>query len=128
MKSTVSFALSALVLGLGLTACGGSDDEKFEFPGAAGAALPYALMSKVDNAEKTEIRNGSYGSAMAPHPTREGYFYGLSDRGPNAATEAGRTPSGIIFLTPDYTPRIGLFKLNGEGKPELVETILLKDP
>lgn len=128
MKSSACLALSVLTLSLGLAACGGSDDEKFQLPGAAGTALPYVLMSKVDNAEKTEIRNGSYGSSMAPHPTRQGYFYGLSDRGPNAATEAGRTPSGIIFITPDYTPRIGLFKLNGEGKAELVETILLKDP
>ena len=128
MKSAAPLALTLLALSLGLAACGGSDGDDFQFPGASGTALPYALMSKVDNAEKTEIRNGSYGSSMAPHPTRPGYFYGLSDRGPNAATEAGRTPSGIIFLTPDYTPRIGLFKLTSEGKAELVETILLKDP
>lgn len=127
MKTSAPLALSLLALSLGLSACGGSDDD-FKFPDAAGTDLPYVLMSKVDNAEKTEIRNGSYGSAMTPHPTREGYFYGLSDRGPNAATEAGKKPSGIIFLTPDYTPRIGLFQLTHEGKTELVETILLKDP
>lgn len=127
MKISAPLALSLLALSLGLSACGGSDDD-FKFPDAAGTDLPYTLMGKVDNAEKTEIRNGSYGSAMTPHPTREGYFYGLSDRGPNAATEAGKKPSGIIFLTPDYTPRIGLFQLTHEGKTELVETILLKDP
>ena len=129
MKFPSHLAASLLVLSLGLTACGGSDDgDDFQFPSAAGTNLPYALMGQVNNAEKTEIRNGSYGSALAPHPTRAGYFYGLSDRGPNAATEAGRTPSGIIFLTPEYTPRIGLFRLTHEGKAELVETILLKDP
>lgn len=127
MNLSAPLVLTTLALSLGLAACGGSDDG-FQFPGAEGTALPYELMSKVDNAEKTEIRNGSYGSAMAPHPTREGHFYGLSDRGPNAATEAGKKPSGIIFLTPGYTPRIGLFKLTHEGKTELVETILLKDP
>lgn len=127
MKPAAPLVFTLLALSLGLAACGGSGDG-FQFPGAAGTALPYVSMGKVDNAEKTEIRNGSYGSAMAPHPTREGYFYGLSDRGPNAATEAGRKPSGIIFLTPSYTPRIGLFRLTGEGKAELVETILLKDP
>ena len=127
MKTSAPLALSLLALSLGLSACGGSDDD-FKFPDAAGTELPYTLMGKVDNAEKTDIRNGSYGSSMTPHPTREGYFYGLSDRGPNAATEAGKKPSGIIFLMPDYTPRIGLFKLTPEGKTELVETILLKDP
>ena len=127
MKPAAPLVFTLLALSLGLAACGGSGDG-FQFPGAAGTALPYVSMGKVDNAEKTEIRNGSYGSAMAPHPTREGYFYGLSDRGPNAATEAGRKPSGIIFLTPSYTPRIGLFRLTSEGKAELVDTILLKDP
>ena len=116
MKTSAPLALSLLALSLGLSACGGSDDD-FKFPDAAGTELPYTLMGKVDNAEKTDIRNGSYGSSMTPHPTREGYFYGLSDRGPNAATEAGKKPSGIIFLLPDYTPRIGLFRLTGEGKP-----------
>lgn len=114
-------------MGLGLVACGGSDDD-FHYPGAAGASLPYELIGKVSNSQGTEVRNGSYGSSLAPHPTRPGYFYGLSDRGPNAATEAGRMPSGIIFLAPSYTPRIGLFRLTSEGKAELVETILLKDP
>ena len=122
MKSAIPFVSTLLALSLGLTACGGSGDG-FQWPGATGTALPYELMGKVDNAEKTEIRNGSYGSSMAPHPTREGYFYGLSDRGPNAATEAGRTPSGIIFLTPSYTPRIGLFRLTSEGKAELVDVV-----
>lgn len=114
-------------MGLGLVACGGSDDD-FQYPGAAGTSLPYELIGKVSNSQGTEVRNGSYGSSLAPHPTRPGYFYGLSDRGPNAATEAGRTPSGIIFLAPSYTPRIGLFRLTSEGKAELAETILLKDP
>ena len=85
MKPAIPFVSTLLALSLGLTACGGSGDG-FQWPGATGTALPYELMGKVDNAEKTEIRNGSYGSSMAPHPTREGYFYGLSDRGPNAAT------------------------------------------
>ena len=128
---TPSFRLAPALLAMvvGLAACGGgADDADFEFPGSAGTALPSELMGVVGNAEKTEIRNGSYGSSLAPHPTRAGYFYGLSDRGPNAATEAGRNPPGIIFLAPGYTPRIGLFRLNREGRAELVETILLKDP
>ncbi|MDY0107296.1 MAG: esterase-like activity of phytase family protein [Giesbergeria sp.] len=128
MKTATSRVISILAVGLGLVACGGSDDDGFQYPGATGSSLPYEVIGKVANAQGTELRNGSYGSSLAPHPSRPGYFYGLSDRGPNAATEAGRTPSGIIFLAPSYTPRIGLFRLTSEGKTELAETILLKDP
>ncbi|MBX3654112.1 MAG: esterase-like activity of phytase family protein [Ramlibacter sp.] len=126
MKRSVRLALTPLMLALGLSACGGGDD--FQYPDASGTSLPYTVMQKVANAEGTEIRNGGFGSAMAPHPDKAGYFYAMTDRGPNAATAAGVTPSGIIFLMPDYTPRIGLFKLTSEGKAELVSTILLKDP
>lgn len=126
MKLPARSVLSTLVLGLGLAACGGGDD--FQYPGEGGTSLPYAVMQKVANAEGTEIRHGGFGSAMAGHPTQPGYFYAMTDRGPNAATAAGVTPSGIIFLVPDYTPRIGLFRLTSQGKAELVSTLLLKDP
>jgi predicted small lipoprotein YifL len=56
MKLSAPFVLALTV---SLTACGGSGDDGFQFPGATGAALPYALMSRVDNTEKTELRNGS---------------------------------------------------------------------
>lgn len=128
MKTFPSIALSVLVASLGLTACGGSSDESFAYPGSAGSSFPYTVMQKVANAEGTEIRMGGVGSSMAPHPTLPGYFYAMSDRGPNAATEPTRTPSGIIFLAPDFTPRISLFKLTDTGAVELLSTILLKDP
>ena len=108
-----------------LAACGGSDDEVFAYPGQGGATLAHTQLLKLANG--TEVRNGGFGSAMTKHPTLPGHFYALTDRGPNAATAAGVTPSGIIFVAPDYTPRLGLFKLNAQGEVELVRTILLRD-
>lgn len=131
MKIKLPFTLCALTVCLGLTACVGGDDDDddyFNYPGVGGVQLPYSLIGTVPNAESTEVRNGGFGSAMAPHPARKGYFYALTDRGPNVATASGVTPSGIVFVRPEYTPRIGLFKLDGEGKVSLVRTILLKDP
>lgn len=108
-----------------LAGCGGSDDNDFSFPGPEGTTLPHTQLVKLPNG--TEVRNGGFGSAMAGHPTLPGHFYALTDRGPNAATATGVTPSGIIFVTPDYTPRLGLFKLNALGQVELVKTIVLRD-
>lgn len=109
-----------------LAACGG-DSTDFKFPDQTGTTLPYSVLEKLPNAGATEIRNGGYGSAMAGHPTMPDHFYAMTDRGPNAATAAGVTPSGIIFLKPDYTPRIGLFRLTEQGRAEFVRDILLKD-
>lgn len=131
MRKNAPFALCTLAICLSLSACvGGDDDDKddFNYPGTAGALLPHTVIATVPNAEATQVRNGGFGSAMATHPSKKGYFYALTDRGPNAATATGVTPSGIIFVMPEYTPRIGLFKLDDEGKVELVRTILLRDP
>lgn len=125
---TYSFpSLSILTLALGLAACGGSSDD-FQYPDSTGSPFPFVVMDKVANTEGTEIRLGGVGSGLAPHPIDAGYFYTMSDRGPNAATATGKTPSGIIFLKPDYTPRINLHKFTSTGGVELVSTILLKDP
>lgn len=122
--------LSALMLGiLTLSGCGGSDSDRYALPTAA-TTVPFATVSSVGNAagESVEVRNGGFGSAMTAHPDNAGHFYALTDRGPNAATAAGTTPSGIIFVAPEYTPRIGHFRLNRDGEIERVREILLKDP
>jgi hypothetical protein len=118
--------LSSLALGLILSGCNDNEND-FEFPGSSGATLPFTVIKTLANADSTQLRNGGFGSAMAAHPSKAGYFYALTDRGPNAATAAGTTPSGIIFAHPEYTPRIGLFKLNDKGEVTLVQTIQLKD-
>ncbi len=122
---SVRGAATVLALAL-LAACGGSDDG-FKLPGVEGAALPYTVMGTLANAERTELRLGGVGSSMAPHPTLPGHFYGLSDRGPNVATAAGVNPPGIIFLMPEFNPRISLYRITSSGAIELVSSIGLKD-
>jgi phytase-like protein len=56
------------------------------------------------------VHEGGYGSAIALHPTRPGWFYLLADRGPNVDTDRSREKR---FLIPGYAPRIGLFELRG---------------
>lgn len=99
-----------------------------------GATLPYQVLREdlADGAKqgnRLQVRNGGYGSDMTAHPTKKDHFYALTDRGPNATYKNNKNYGrGKIFPTPDYTPRIGLFKVNKQGKVELVETILLKRP
>lgn len=58
-------------------------------------------------------------------PGRPGWFYGVTDRGPNADDDG---PLGEkVFLDPTFNPRIGLFQLIG-GKAVLQRTIPLKAP
>ncbi len=119
----------ACALGVALAALGApawADDAALIYQ----ATLPHEVLTEVGNAagETVEVRNGGFGSAMARHPHRRDHFYALTDRGPNAATAPGTSPPGIIFVTPEYTPRIGEFRMLPGGRVELVRTILLKDP
>ena len=96
-----------------------------------GSPLPYTVLDNTHtNAaypeEKLEIRSGGFGSDAAAHPTNANQFYVLTDRGPNADFE-GSAGKGKQFLVPDYTPRIGLFELQTDGKIIKVKEILLKD-
>ncbi|MCO7189491.1 MULTISPECIES: esterase-like activity of phytase family protein [unclassified Pseudoalteromonas] len=99
---------------------------------AQGSALPHtALRSDLQNGDIAgstfEIRNGGYGSDMVAHPTNKTQFYALTDRGPNA-TYTGEYGKGKKFPTPDYTPRIGLFELQSNGRVVKLKEILLKRP
>ena len=87
--------------------------------------LPYKVLKTLPNG--TEVRNGGYGSATVAHPTMTGHFYGLTDRGPNA-NHTGEAGKGKKFPVPEYTPRIGHFKVDDAGNVVLVEDILLKNP
>src|SRR5258708_1924707 len=64
-----------------------------------------------------------YGSSLAPVPGKSGYFYGLTDRGPNADAPDGNKSEMVI----DFTPEIGEFKLV-KGKAELLKQVTLKGP
>ncbi len=71
------------------------------------------------------ISGGGYGSSFVAVPGKAGWFYGVTDRGPNADDDG---PLGDkVFTDPTFNPQIGLFQMVG-GKAVLQKTILLKAP
>jgi hypothetical protein len=90
---------------------------------ANGAPLPPLAKVAGPNGTTTEISGEGYGSALAPVPGKSGYFYGLTDRGPNADAPDGNKSEMVT----DFVPQIGEFKLVG-GKAELVKKVTLKGP
>ncbi|NJB81297.1 esterase-like activity of phytase family protein [Wenyingzhuangia aestuarii] len=96
-------------------------DWKLPEVSTKGIKLPYAVLKTTT--DNVEVRNGGFGSAATAHPTNAGEFYALTDRGANI-----KFGSNKIFPTPDYTPRIGHFKLLENGTVEMIAEILFKDP
>jgi hypothetical protein len=71
------------------------------------------------------ISGGGYGSSFVAVPGKPGWFYGVTDRGPNADDDG---PLGDkVFTDPTFNPQIGMFQLVA-GKAVLQKTILLKAP
>ncbi|WP_328467146.1 esterase-like activity of phytase family protein [Streptomyces sp. NBC_00448] len=97
--------------------------QLFKDTQANGDALPPLAKVAGPNGTTTEISGEGYGSSLAPVPGRSGYFYGLTDRGPNADAPDGNKSEMVL----DFTPQIGEFKLVG-GKAELVKKVTLKGP
>ena len=96
-----------------------------------GSPLPFSILdNQYVNAaypdRKLEIRNGGFCSEAAAPPTNPKQIYLLTDRGPKSDF-FGSAGGGKRFLLPDYTPRIGLFELQDNGKIIKVKEILLKD-
>ena len=77
------------------------------------------------NGSSVLISGGGYGSSLAAAPGRPGWFYGLTDRGPNADDDGPLADK--VFTDPTFNPQIGLFQLVG-GKAVLRKTILLTTP
>lgn len=83
---------------------------------------PLVVPSEVVELEcGTQIYFGGYGSSMA-FAALDSSFYLLTDRGANID---GHTSESKRFLSPDFVPTIGRFKLQGDSLV-LVEKILLK--
>jgi hypothetical protein len=82
--------------------------------------FPFTTLATVNGAE---VINGGFGSGAAAHPTRKGEFYVITDRGPNTDYKSGKK-----FLIPNFTPTIMHFKINAEGKVEVIKYIKLKNP
>jgi hypothetical protein len=70
-----------------------------------------------------KVYGGGFGSALAADPRAPGYFFLLTDRGPNTDNN---DPDQKVFPIPGFTPQIGRFRLNGD-RLELVGVIPLRD-
>jgi hypothetical protein len=90
---------------------------------AKGTAIPPIAAVPGPGGTTTEISGEGYGSSLAPVPGRPGYFYGLTDRGPNADAPDGNKSEMVL----GFHPQIGEFKLVS-GKAELLKTVVLKGP
>ncbi|MET9479018.1 esterase-like activity of phytase family protein [Streptomyces sp. NPDC006638] len=95
----------------------------FKDAGPNGAPLPPLKEVAGPNGTTTMISGEGFGSSLAPVPGKAGYFYGLTDRGPNADGPDGNKSE---MLT-DFTPQIGEFKLV-DGTARLVRQVTLKGP
>ncbi len=101
-----------------LLACGSTPAAEIKYPDVATVVGPRVL------GEFNGVRiQGGYGSALAPDPRAPGYFYLLTDRGPNTdSNDADKK----VFPLPKFTPTIGRFHLQGD-KLVLVKTIEIKN-
>ncbi|MGQ4516737.1 esterase-like activity of phytase family protein [Streptomyces sp. DW26H14] len=88
-----------------------------------GSPLPPLAKVAGPGGTTTQISGEGFGSSLAPVPGRPGYFFGLTDRGPNADAPDGNKSEMVT----GFTPEIGEFKLVG-GKAELVRKVTLKGP
>lgn len=74
------------------------------------------------NSPSGTIFKGGYGSAMFAIPGQPDLFYMITDRGPNVD---GLQSNVKVFPVPDFTPEIGIFRLEG-GELVRQDSILLK--
>ena len=92
---------------------------EIKYPDIATVASPRVL----GEFNGVKVYGGGFGSALAPDPRARGYFYLLTDRGPNTdSNDADKK----VFPMPRFTPQIGRFKLQGD-KLVLVKTIEIKN-
>jgi hypothetical protein len=97
--------------------------QLFEDTQANGSPLPPLATVRGPGGTTTAISGEGYGSSLAPVPGRSGWFYGLTDRGPNADAPDGDKSEMLL----GFTPQIGEFKLV-KGKAELMRKVTLKGP
>jgi hypothetical protein len=112
-------AVARIALLGGVLAGGVSAAAQGQYPPVATAAAPRVLAEF----KGVKVYGGGFGSALALDPREPGYFYLLTDRGPNAD---GRDPDKKVFPIPGFTPQIGRFKLEGD-QLVLVKVIEIKN-
>jgi hypothetical protein len=88
----------------------------FTYGATDGVQLYQTNLPPIDTFGSVKISGGSFGSSWAPAPGRPGFFYGITDRGPNADSGDGNQvepDSGVDPAHPTFHPQIGLFQLVG---------------
>ena len=117
---------AAAVLALGLISTVHAADNtasmarQIKYPAIATVAATHVL----GEFNGVKVNGGGFGSALAADPRAPGYFYMLTDRGPNTdSTDSTKK----VFPVPAFTPQIGRFKLQGD-KLVQVGLIEIKDP
>ncbi|SDI16273.1 esterase-like activity of phytase family protein [Chryseobacterium jejuense] len=115
--------LSALVMSV-VWSCSKDDDNNTNNQDINYSKLPQEFpFTTLATVNGVDVINGGFGSGAAAHPTRKGEFYVITDRGPNTDYKSGKK-----FLAPNFTPTIMHFKINAEGKVEVIKYIKLKNP
>ncbi|HEX4017001.1 MAG TPA: Ig-like domain-containing protein [Frankiaceae bacterium] len=79
----------------------------FKDAAANGSPIPPLTHVAGPAGTTTQISGEGYGSSLAAVPHKSGYFYGLTDRGPNADAPDGNKSEMVL----NFTPQIGEFKL-----------------
>jgi hypothetical protein len=92
---------------------------EIQYPAIATAAAPRVI----GEFNGVKVFGGGFGSALAPDPNAPGFFYLLTDRGPNTDSN---DPDKKVFPLPAFAPQIGRFQLQGD-KLVLVKTIEIKN-
>lgn len=116
---SATLILSLLVL----AGCGSPAANPAPIPaGATSVRLPVEPVGVLARLPGAEVRQGGYGSSMAPAPGRPGVIYLLTDRGPNVDLPDDHKK----FPLPEYAPRLGEFRVLPD-RVELVRTIVLAD-
>ena len=103
--------------------------KKFDIEVPSQFMVPYS-------GDESEFKDGfktGFGSALAfKNINSDGTieFYALTDRGPNADIpkylKDGKSVPGKFFPAPNFTPSIGILKVDGK-KAEIIDKIELKD-
>lgn len=124
-KQSLCIAAAALVLASCASTGVKTSADGYASVSKNGAAVPYRVLLKT--ADGVEIQNGGYGSDGCAHPADSSLFYLITDRGPNIDYE-GASGKGKLFPVPEYSPRIGLFRMEKNGTVSLVKEIILKSP
>ena len=124
-KQSLYIAAAALVLASCASTGVKKSTEGYAAVSKYGSAVPYQVLLKT--ADGVEIQNGGYGSDACAHPTDSSLFYLITDRGPNI-DYTGEQGTGKLFPVPEYSPKIGLFRMEKDGSVSLVKEIILKTP